>query len=172
MDWLFKTGSTRRELITERIDDSECQSDDVLVKTNCLAHSFFRSSQFSGILWSVWERTSTKDCQDAEPKRRWIQCDQLQFSRSDNGWGYKHMHESMHPYFYSCPLDYLEMVSIETFGGNEAWRNGVRPYHQRLREKGTEKPKGEEPLPTLFFRLHRRRRSAGPDPVHNLNLCL
>ena len=41
----------------------------------------------------------------------------------------------MHPYFYSCPLSYLEMVPIEHFGGNEEWRVGVRSYHQRSKEK-------------------------------------
>ena len=39
------------------------------------------------------------------------------------------MDESVHPFFYSCPLGYLEMVPIETSGGNPEWRVGVRAYH-------------------------------------------
>jgi len=106
----------------------------MLVKSSCLAHCF-RGGHFSGVLWSVWERTFTKDGQEVEPKRRWVQCDLLQFSKSNDGWGYKDMEESMHPYFYSCPLGYLEMVPIDQFGGNEEWRGGVRSYHQRAKEK-------------------------------------
>jgi len=76
-----------------------------------------------------------QDGSDVRPKERWIQCDLLQYSRSNDGWGYKDMEESMHPYFYSCPLGYLAKVPIKTFGGNEEWRKGVRSYHERLLEK-------------------------------------
>ena len=110
MGWLFQPGSTRRELIKERTHGWERASNEMLVKSSCLAHCF-RGGRFSGVLWSVWERTFTK------------------------GWGYKDMEESMHPYFYSCPLGYLEMVPIEQFGGNEEWRVGVRSYQQRAKDK-------------------------------------
>ena len=36
------------------------------------------------------------------------------------------MEESMHPYYYSCPLSYLELVPIDQYGGNAEWREGVR----------------------------------------------
>ena len=32
----------------------------------------------------------------------------------------------MHPYYYSCPLKYLDLVPIDTYGGNAEWRDGVR----------------------------------------------
>lgn len=134
MGWLFKPGSTRRELVEERTQDWQRASNQMLVKSTCLAHCF-RGGRFSGVLWSVWEQTFTEGGQEVDPKRRWIQCDLLQFSKSSDGWGYKDMEESMHPYFYSCPLGYLKMVPIEQFRGNEDWRNGVRSYHQRLRQK-------------------------------------
>ena len=134
MGWLFKPGSIRRELIAERTKGWEQASDEMLVESKCLAHCF-RGGRFSGVLWSVWERTFTKDGLEVEPKQRWIQCDLLKYSRFDDGWGYKDMDESMHPYFYSCPLGYLEMVPVAEFGGNEEWREGVRSYHRRLKEK-------------------------------------
>lgn len=87
---------------------------DMLVKSSCLAHCF-RGGRFSGVLWSVWERTFEGG--KARPTERWIQCDLLRYSRSNEGWGYKDMEESMHPYFYSCPLGYLEIVPLETFRG-------------------------------------------------------
>lgn len=132
MGWLFTVGSTRRELIAERVESWERQLGELLVKSKCLAHCF-RGGRFSGVLWSVWERTFNDS--EARPPERWIQCDLLQYSKSNDGWGYKDMDESMHPYFYSCPLGYLEKVPIEQFGGNEEWRKGVQAYHERIREK-------------------------------------
>lgn len=134
MGWLFQPGSTRREFIKERTQGWQRASNQMLVKSSCLAHCF-RGGRFSGVLWSVWEQTLNGDGQEVEPKRRWIQCDLLQYSKSNEGWGYKDMEESMHPYFYSCPLGYLNMVPVEQFGGSEEWRDGVRSYHQRAKEK-------------------------------------
>jgi hypothetical protein len=45
------------------------------------------------------------------------------------------MAEEMHPYFYSVPLGYLNMVPIETHGGNAEWRERVIAHHARLREQ-------------------------------------
>jgi hypothetical protein len=41
----------------------------------------------------------------------------------------------MYPYYYSVPLGYLNMVSIETYGGNAEWRERVMANHKRLRER-------------------------------------
>ena len=134
MGWLFQHGATRRSLIAGRVENWERTTDSgVLVTTTCLAHCY-RGGVFSGVLWSVWERSLTKENAETEPRQRWIQCDLLQYQRN-YGWGYKDMEESMHPYFYSCPLGYLKLVPIEQFGGHEQWREGVRQYHARLAEK-------------------------------------
>jgi hypothetical protein len=134
MGWLFIPGSTRGDLITDRTRDWQRASNEMQVETRCLAHCF-RGGRFSGVLWSVWERTFNSEERSVEPKHRWIQCDLLQYSKSDEGWGYKDMEESMHPYFYSCPLGYLKLVPISEYGGNQEWRGGVQAYHQRLKEK-------------------------------------
>jgi hypothetical protein len=133
MGWLFKSGSTRRDLIEERTQSWERQSGDMLVKSTCLAHCY-RGNVFSGVLWSVWERTFTKDDAEVQPTERWIQCDLLQYQR-DYGWGYKDMEESMGPYYYSCPMKYLDMVPIDTYGGNPEWRVEVMQHHERRRDK-------------------------------------
>lgn len=134
MGWLFTCGTTRRTQIDERTRSWEHTTPDgVLVTSTCLAHCY-RGGTFSGVLWTVWERTFTKDGQDTEPSQRWIGCDLLRHQR-DYGWGYKDMEESMHPYFYSCPLKYLDLVPIEQFGGHAEWREGVRAYHARAAEK-------------------------------------
>ena len=53
-----------------------------------------------------------------------IRCDLLEGSH--NGWGYKGRDESMHPYYYSCPLEYLEIAPDVSPG----WRKRVREHHQ------------------------------------------
>lgn len=137
MGWLFKSGATRRGLIEERRKSWERQSGEMLVKSQCLAHCY-RGCAFSGVLWSVWERTFTKDGEETQPTERWIQCDLLQYQR-DYGWGYKDMEESMGPYYYSCPRKYLDMVPLDRFGGNTEWREEVMAHHQRSAEKRRQK---------------------------------
>jgi hypothetical protein len=134
MGWLFTAGTNRRHLIAERTSDWHRQgAGGITVTTTCLAHCY-RGGTFSGVLWAVWERTFTKDGQQTQPDERWITCDLLRHQK-DYGWGYKDMDESMHPYFYSCPLGYLRMVPIEQYGGNVEWRNGVQAYHARHKHR-------------------------------------
>ena len=135
MGWLFKEGYSRKQLIAERIEGWEHTTDTgVLVVSKCLAHCY-RGGVFSGVLWSVWERnTFTKDGQLLQPTERWIACDLLRYERN-YGWGYKPMSETMHPYYYSCPLSYLDIVPVERYGGHEKWREGVRLYHAQQTEK-------------------------------------
>lgn len=134
MGWLFTRGFARKDLIRERTQNWERTTDDgMLVKTACLAHCY-RGGVYSGVLWAVWERTFTKDSQNVQPSERWITCDLLRYQK-DYGWGYKDMDESMHPFYYSCPLSYLEMVPIDQYGGHAEWREGVRSYHAQQAER-------------------------------------
>ena len=137
MGWLFKSGATRRGLIEERTKSWETTSGEMLVKSTCLAHCY-RGCAFSGVLWSVWERTFTKDGEAVQPTERWIQCDLFQYQR-DYGWGYKDRDEAAHPYYYSCPLKYLNMVPLDLYGGNAKWREEVVAHHQRSAEKRKQK---------------------------------
>lgn len=134
MGWLFRAGYSRKDLIAEQTKSwDRTNPDGMTITTTCLAHCY-RGGAFSGVLWSVWERQFTKNGQPVQPPQRWIICDLLQYQR-DYGWGYKDMEESMHPYYYSCPLKYLDLVPLEQFGGNAEWRAGVRSYHARITEK-------------------------------------
>lgn len=85
MGWLFTSGSTRRGLIAERIEGWERTNDDgTIITSTCLAHCY-RGGAFSGVLWSVWERTFVRHGEQAEPTQRWIQCDLLRYER--DAWG-------------------------------------------------------------------------------------
>lgn len=48
-------------------------------------------------------------------------------SKFDGDWGYKDMSESMFPYYYSCPLEFLGMCETEC----AEWRAEVRKWHAR-----------------------------------------
>ena len=134
MGWLFRSGYSRKDLIEDRIKDWEySKPNGTLVKTTCLAHCY-RGGNFSGVLWTVWERTFLKDGQQVDQPQRWIGCDLLQ-SRKNEGWGYKDMDESVHPFYYSCPIGYLAKVPLDKYGGNAKWRQLVRSYHARQAEK-------------------------------------
>jgi len=105
----------------------------MVVKSMCLAHCY-RGGAFSGVLWTVWERTFVKDGVEAQQAERWIGCDLLRH-QTGFGWGYKDMEESMFPYYFSCPLKYIGMVPIEKFGGHAEWRENVQRYHARQQVK-------------------------------------
>lgn len=134
MGWLFTGGSTRKDQIKNRSEDwQRTDYDNTLIRSTCLAHCY-RGGSFAGVLWTVWERTYQRAGVPVKPAERWIGCDLLRY-QTGFGWGYKDMEESMHPYYYSCPLKYLAMVPLEKFGGNAEWRQGVEQHHAQANEK-------------------------------------
>ena len=81
MGWLFKAGSTRRELIDERTRSwAAAGPNNMAVSTVCLAHCY-RGNLYSGVLWAVWERTFTHNGEQAQSTERWITCDLLRHQR-------------------------------------------------------------------------------------------
>jgi hypothetical protein len=137
MGWLFKCGSTRRNLIEERRKSWERTSGEMLVQSTCLAHCY-HGGHSSGVPWPALKRTYTNGGKEVQPTERWIQCDLLQYQR-DYGWGYKDKEESCGPYYYSCPLKYPNMVPFDRYGGNVEWREPVVSHHQRITEKQRQK---------------------------------
>jgi hypothetical protein len=117
MGWLFTQGQTRKELIQHLTKDWTTPTS----SAHCMAHC-----TRGNVLWSVWEMyyVATGHIE------RYIRCDLMQCDHSI-GWGYKDLCESMHPYYYSCPLKYLGMVPV----ASKPWREGVRGYHKRLKER-------------------------------------
>ena len=73
------------------------------------------------VLWSVWEIYYAY----TGHFERYIRCDLMNKMIDGGPWGYKDMDESMHPYYYSCPLKYLDMVPVKHAG----WRKKVQEYH-------------------------------------------
>lgn len=82
------------------------------------------------VLWTVIEITLLVDSENHKKghKHRYIGCFLLQGSGGE--WGYKDMCESIHPYYYSCPLSYLKMVPV----ANAKWREQVIKHHHKRQE--------------------------------------
>ena len=59
----------------------------------------------------------------------YIGCHLLESSGGD--WGYKSLDESVHPYYYSCPLRYLDMAPVRC----ATWRARVHAFHQQPTRK-------------------------------------
>lgn len=134
MGWLYPYGANRKSLIEDRTKAWERQTGDMLVRTECMKHCF-RGGRFRGVLWTVLSRKFLVDGVEVRPEERWIGCDLMQYSKENEGFGYKDMTESEHPYYYSCPLGYLSLVPIDKYGGNSEWREQVVEHHRRRTEK-------------------------------------
>lgn len=115
MGWLFKSGYTKSDLIKHLIKPEENEQRRRETLRHCVR---------GNVLWSVIEITRKQE----GSRLRFIACHLLASHSDGYGWGYKDMDESVHPLYYSCPLQYLEMVPEVA---NESWRELVRFHHQR-----------------------------------------
>lgn len=121
MGWLFIRGASKADVIDDLITPEENEERRWETIAHCVR---------GNILWSVVEITYKDD----RPSRRFIVCYLLRSSQGD-GWGYKYMEESVHPYYYSCPLKYLDMAPV----ADAEWRTKVHNHHgtrNRRLEKG------------------------------------
>ncbi len=138
MGWYFSSRS-RSELIVELIAAQETER----ICAQVIAHALR-----GNVLWSVVEMTAKVEGvhRDLRPGQclRIIRCDLLE--RRADQWGYKPLDESMHPYYYSCPLSYLDLAP-EQCG---KWRAGVRAYHARRRAP----KRATAPITTMDEALH------------------
>lgn len=110
MGWYYETTS-RAELIQRLIRPR--------AHATCIKHCCV-----GNVLWTVWKPNDDKRALGAE---NWIGCDLMERA-PDGMWGYKDMCEDMGPYYYSCPLSYLELAPAV----NAEWRKMVR-YHHEIR---------------------------------------
>jgi len=115
MGWLF-TEQSKEDLIQSLTRTEEGQNE--CRKT--LAHRLC-----GDVLWSVAEVTAKKDYDQLArgESYRFIRCDLLEGSAA--GWGFKSLSERMGPFYYNCPLEYLQMVPV----ANAGWREKVHGWH-------------------------------------------
>lgn len=96
-------------------------------KINVLKHSLR-----GNCLWVLAEHTR----EDLKGKNQFISLFLL--SKNDGCYAYKPMDESCGPYYYNCPLTYID--SVEKHGGEvdaitRNWRQSVKDYHQNAKLK-------------------------------------
>ena len=117
MGWDFSMGATKKSVIASLMKGWESETSKVVSLAHCTK---------GNILWGVME-TTTKATGET---RKWISCSILG-AEKNFGWGSKDMDESVHPYYFTCPLSYLEMAPVTC----EAWRTTVRAYHAKMSVK-------------------------------------
>jgi len=107
MGWDFKHGATKQDTINELIKGYDGEKQNRV----CIMHSVR-----GNVLWTVWSIINK-----TTHETTWlIGCDLLS-SQKNYGWGYKSMSEDMHPYYYTCPLKYLDIVPVAC----QEWRDKV-----------------------------------------------
>lgn len=72
----------------------------------------------------------------------------------DCGYGYKLMDETVHPYYYDCPLSLLKMATDPPYNENAAeWRAKVREYHAQRAHRPKPQAGLEVTLAGVAYRL-------------------
>lgn len=116
MGWTFYA-SSKEQLIADLVKPSDTPSR----KREVIVYTLV-----DDVLWTV-EDVTRKGADPVEQSRSlFIGCTLIDCS--SHGWGYKGMEESMHPYYYTCPLSYLNSVPEAC----PEWRMKVRQYHEAL----------------------------------------
>lgn len=120
MGWTF-VRTSRDQLIRELIAPQETDR----------AHSTVVDHTLNGkVLWTVVRVTAQQagvmNLAVGE-STCYIGCNVME--GSSDRWGYKSLDESVNPYYYSCPLRYLDMAPEQC----RKWREGVHAYHAQRR---------------------------------------
>jgi len=112
MGWTFPYSTfTKSDIIGEIIESHESETRSWRVLRHCIK---------GNVLWCLVE-SGPKDGE----KRKWIAC-YLLGKHGGETWGYKDIDESMHPYFYSCPVSYLDEADDPINDKAREWREMVR----------------------------------------------
>jgi hypothetical protein len=113
MGWTFIQGATKQKVIEE---------------LNGPGHW---GASFQVLDYTVKGNTIWQVVRNVKEGRTFIVCALLEVD--SYGWGYKTMSESMHPYYYDCPLKYLDMAPPEC----QEWRAKVRAFARGAAEVRT-----------------------------------
>lgn len=109
--------SSRATIVNERLQTQDYVSG---AKGFVVAHCLR-----GNVLWTVNEMRLPGSPVDG---KRWIGCTLIERWGAGN-WAVKDLDETCGPFYYTCPLSYLDMVAP----ANWDWREGVRNYHAQRR---------------------------------------
>lgn len=113
MGWDFTQGQTKAGMVQYLCKPWEREG----IKRQTIA-----SRVVGNQLWTVVTKTDANGVE----KDRYIAL-YLLSSKRNYGYGYKSLAECEHPYYYDCPLAFLDMAPPS----NEEWRRIVREHHAR-----------------------------------------
>ena len=148
MGWTFGQ-QTRRELIAELTPAERRDANGRIFRT--LKHCCR-----GNVLYAVHESTPAEG-----PSRKWIGLYLLQ--RDGDLWGYKDMDETMGPYYYHCPLSYLDLADAPANEYAAEWRAIVRQEAAKKAAQQAKKPQPGETWGLVNCRIpHVRIRSVKP----------
>lgn len=118
MGWLY-THRSKEALIAERLAPTSSFTRDRTV----LAHHLVGNELWTVVQWKmrVAQFIEGNAIGDAIT---FINLDLL--DGNQGYWGYKAIPEEMGPYYYGCPLHFLDMA---TYGIDPAWREALRRHH-------------------------------------------
>lgn len=118
MGWLF-SHHNKSNLIQELVDNRSSDSHNRIVLEHAL---------IDDVLWSVvrLELKQANLIQGNAPGDTYtfIACDLIDIRQGL--WGNKSLSEAVHPFYYTCPLHFLEMAPN---GINPEWREAVHRHH-------------------------------------------
>lgn len=126
MGWTFPYGATRRQIIDE-LTPAECPSGD--------AGGLFRTLRHcckGNVLYALHESVKPDGS-----STKWIGV-YLMGKHGGNDWGYKDMDETMGPYYYNCPVKYLDEADEPANECAANWRAEVR---RRAAERASKRPR-------------------------------
>lgn len=114
MGWTFGFGFTRKDVIREATENwKNPKGGSGTVLRHCCR---------GNVIYILWEITGSEGL-----KERFIEV--VLMKRSPEGWGYKQMDESMGPYYYECPISYIEMAGPTKYESAQKWRDQVWARH-------------------------------------------
>lgn len=131
MGWTFPYGATRRQVIEELTIAERLYGE----KMGGGCFRTLRHCCRGNVLYALHETVKGDGTSN-----KWIGVYLLQRDGSGD-WGYKDMDESMHPYYYNCPVSYLDEADEPTTDGAREWRAEVR---RRAAARTSKKPKKGE----------------------------
>lgn len=118
MGWTYTPNISFKAFVDHLNKDWTLQSG----KNICIKHCY-RGNPSGGRLWQV-----RKVVFNDGKTETYISLYLIRYEKG-YGWGEKHMDEEMGPYYYDCPLKYLDLVPCPKSKSATEWRTRVYAYH-------------------------------------------
>lgn len=131
MGTYYSYGATRKDVIAEQTPEKRTQENGGTFET-------LRHCCKGNVLYAL-HRTTAPD----GTSKKWI-CLYLLTNGGSDGWGYKPIDETMGPYYYLCPVSYLDAADEPMSDTAAEWRAEVRKQAAAKKVQNAKKPQPGE----------------------------